>query len=115
MFSIESVTNGRPDPTLTGEECLDAQLKDLAGYFAPKLEGAAAKCEITRKPADPRTLDYRMKCRGDGFTLSAVTIVTLEDSRRVTIRSQLDTRTIQGEGRVVSAGEALRTGACRKP
>jgi hypothetical protein len=114
MFSIQSVTNGRPDAPLQGEDCLENQLKDLGTYFAPKLDGADAQCETARKPDGGKTMEYVMKCRGAGFTAVATTRITIEDSRRVTLRSLVETKTMQGESRVVSSGEALRTGACRK-
>jgi hypothetical protein len=114
MFSIQSVTNGRPDAPMQGEDCLENQLKDLGAYFAPKLDGADAKCETSRKADGGKTMEYLMQCRGAGFTTVATTRITIEDSRRVTLRSLVETKTMQGESRVVSSGEALRTGACRK-
>ena len=114
MFSIETTTNGRPEPARVGEECLDAQLKDLGAYFSPKLEGVETQCETAKDLSRDRTLEYRMNCKGAGFTMEARTRVTIEDSRRVTVRMLIDTRTIQGTVKVVSVGEALRTGRCRK-
>lgn len=114
MFSIESTTNGRREPPMVAEDCLDEQLKDLGAYFAPKLEGAEARCETTRNAESERVMAYRMQCKGAGFTATSTVRVTIEDSRRVTLRSVLETKTLQGDSMVVAAGEALRTGACRR-
>jgi len=113
MYSLEVVSNGKQMPVREAEDCLDAELKDIVGYFAPKLEGVQAQCENERKSAD-RHLDYKMRCTGNGFVMDLVTRVTIEDSRHVRIRSEILTRTMQGDTRVVTTGDALRTGACRK-
>jgi len=113
MYSLEVVSNGKKMPVREAEDCLDEELKDIVGYFAPKLEGVQAKCESDRKTAD-RHLDYKMRCTGSGFVMDLVTRVTIEDSRHVRIRSEILTKTMQGDTRVVTSGDALRTGACRK-
>jgi Protein of unknown function (DUF3617) len=113
MYSLEVVSNGKQMPARTAEECLDEELKDVVGYFAPQLEGVQGKCENERKSADSH-LDYKMRCVGSGFVMEAVTRVTIEDSRHVRIRTQVLTQTMQGDTRVVMSGDALRTGACRK-
>ena len=113
MYSLEVVSNGKQMPVRTAEDCLDEELKDIVGYFAPKLEGVEAKCENERKTAD-RHLDYKMRCTGAGFVMDAVTRVTIVDSRQVKIRTEILTKTLQGDTRVVTSGAALRTGACRR-
>jgi hypothetical protein len=113
MYSLEVVSNGKPMPVREAEDCLDEQLKDIVGYFAPQLEGVQAKCDSERKTVD-RHLDYKMRCTGSGFVMDIATRVTIEDSRHVRIRSEILTRTMQGETRVLTSGDALRTGACRK-
>lgn len=113
MYSLEVVSNGKQMPVRTAEDCLDAELKDIVGYFAPTLEGVEAKCENERKTVD-RHLDYRMRCTGGGFVMEGVTRVTIEDSRHVRIRTEILTKTMTGDTRVVTSGDALRTGACRK-
>jgi hypothetical protein len=47
-LTLTSTTNGKPDPKQDSKECLGEQLKDLAAYFAPQLEGAKATCQRTR-------------------------------------------------------------------
>lgn len=114
MYSMQVVANGKPQPPQTGEECLEAQVKDLAAYFTPKVEGAELACDTQRK-ADGNAIEYALRCKGSAMTLDGLTRVTIEDARRVTIRSQLLTRTMYGDNLVLSKGEALRTGRCRKP
>src|SRR5580765_1872088 len=89
MYSMETFTNGKAEPARTGEECLTDQLKDLGAFFAPRVEGADARCSTTRKGTTGNTIDYRLQCVGSGFTMDGVTSVTIQDSRRVTIRSQI--------------------------
>jgi hypothetical protein len=47
-------------PIKETEECLQGvELKDLSSYFAPELEGVAARCERKRQPSDdPRKVGY---------------------------------------------------------
>jgi len=47
-IETRSITNGKADPPQDQVECLRDELKDLAAYFAPQLEGVQAKC--TRAP-----------------------------------------------------------------
>ncbi len=113
MFSIDTTTNGIAEPQRIGEECLDAQLKDLGAFFSPKLDGLDAQCETSRKPSGKRSIEYGMKCRGAGFTMDAQTRVTIRDSRHFSLAMQLETRAVKGTAKVLTVGEALRTGACR--
>ncbi len=114
MIAVETITNGKAEPPRTGEECLREELKDLGAFFKPKLEGVEAKCETTRRSTSPKTITYRMNCRGPAFVMVGETRVTIEDSRRFTLNMQLQTRTMTKSVKMVSVGEALRTGACRK-
>jgi hypothetical protein len=111
--TVSSTTNGKPDPTQDSKECLDEQLKDIAGYFAPQLENANAKCTRTRQPSkDPKVIAYRLQCTGDGFTVDALTSVTIADSRHFSVNLQIDSRTPQESATVTGKGEGSWTGAC---
>ncbi|MGH7767306.1 MAG: DUF3617 domain-containing protein [Candidatus Binatia bacterium] len=111
-ISVTSTTNGKPDPNQDSKECLGDELKDLASYFAPELEGAKATCKRTRQPAADRKTGYRMQCSGAGFTVDALTSVTIENSRHFTMSIRTDSRAPGESAIVVVKGEGRRIGAC---
>lgn len=111
-ITVTSTTNGKPDPDQTSEQCLGKELKDIASYFAPQLEGVKAECKRRRQPSEDRKLAYRMQCSGAGFTVDALTSVTVESSRHFTVAMRINTRTGQESAIVVGKGEGHRTGAC---
>jgi hypothetical protein len=111
-ITVTSTTNGKPDPKQDFEECLGEELKDLAAYFAPQLEGAQATCKRTRQPEADRKLGYRMQCSGEGFTVDALTSVTIENSRHFSMSIRTDSRAPGESAIVVAMGEARWIGAC---
>jgi hypothetical protein len=111
--TVSSTTNGKPDPNQDTKECLSEELKDITAYFAPQLEGGKAECTRTRQPSkDPKIVAYRMQCAGAGFTVDALTSVTLEDSRHFSVTMRIDSKAPQESATVVAKGEAAWTGAC---
>ena len=91
-----SVTNGIADPDQDSEVCLRDELKDVAGYFSPALEGVKARCTTTRVPdKDPKVIARRLRCTGAGFTYVAETRVIIVNPSRFTlsIRSEAKTAT----------------------
>jgi len=115
MFSLRSVTDGKPEPAQTGEQCLGEQLKDPAAYFAPRVDNPEAKCENKRLEPSPNTIEFGLRCQGPGYTVEGLTRVTIVDSRHFTIEARILTRSMTASRLVVSTGEALRTGNCRRP
>ena len=111
-ITVTSTTNGKPDPAQDSKECLGEELKDLAAYFAPQLEGAEVECKRTRQPANDRELNYRMQCSGTGLTVDALTSFTVENSRHFTVTMRINSRTPQESAIVVARGKASWTGAC---
>jgi hypothetical protein len=115
-ISVTSTTNGKSNPKEDTDQCLGEELKDLASYFAPQLEGAQADCTKTLQPSkDPNQVAYRMQCRGAGFTVDALTSVTFEDSRHFTMTMRIDSRAPQESAVVVANGDGQRTGTCPAP
>lgn len=114
-ITVTSTTNGKPDPKQESKECLGDELKDLASYFAPQLEGAKATCKRTRQPEKDRTVAYRMQCSGEGFTVDALTSVTVVNSRHFTMSIRTDSRAPGESAVVVAKGEGRRIGACAPP
>ena len=111
----ESVTNGVADPSQDEEVCLRDELKDLAGYFAPKLEGVKAKCTTTNLPAgDRKTIARRLRCTGDGFTYEAVSQVILVEPSRFSIKFQSTAKTQRETGIVSMQADARHLGPCDK-
>ncbi|MEX0734499.1 MAG: DUF3617 family protein [Steroidobacteraceae bacterium] len=109
---VTSTTNGKPDPKQDFKVCLGEELKDLAAYFAPQLEGVQATCKRTRQPEAAGKLGYRLQCSGEGFTVDGLTSVTIENSRHFTVSIRTDSRA-PGESAIVAAkGEAHWVGAC---
>jgi hypothetical protein len=111
-ITVTSTTNGKSDPKQDLKECLGEELKDLAAYFAPQLEGAKATCKRTRQPEGDRTVAYRMQCSGEGFTVDALTSVTVVNSRHFTMSIRTDSRAPGESAVVVAKGDGRRTGAC---
>jgi hypothetical protein len=111
-ITVTSTTNGKPDPKQDLKECLGEELKALASYFAPQLEGAKATCKRTRQPEVDRKVGYRMQCSGAGFTVDALTSITVENSRHFTMSIRMDSRTKRESAIVVAKGEGRRIGAC---
>lgn len=112
-ITVSSTTNGKPDPKQDTKECLTEELKDIPAYFAPQLEGGKAECTRTRQPSkDPKIVAYRMQCTGPGFTVDALTSVTIEDSRHFSVTMRIDSKAPQESATVVANGEAAWTGAC---
>lgn len=110
-----SVTNGVADPEQDSEMCLNAELKDLAAYFAPALEGVKAKCSTTRVPSkDPKIIARRLRCTGSGFTYEAETTVTIVDPSRFTLTLRSRAKTRRETGIVSLAGQGDRLGPCKK-
>lgn len=110
MFN--STTNAKADPPQDIKQCLGEELKDLVGYFAPRLEDVEAKCERTRQPSKDREVLYRMQCSGAGITIDALTGATIENSRHFTITMRVQTRTKQESALVIGKGEGHLIGAC---
>ena len=112
---VVSTTNGKPEPVQNTEECLAEELKDLATYFAPDLEGVKAKCKKSRLPSkDPRKLAYRTQCTGSGFTVDVTATVTIESSRYFTLSMRINTKSTKESALVVADGEGRWAGACKK-
>jgi len=113
--TVNSTTNGKPDPVQDFEECLGEQLKDLGAYFAPQLENPGdvdVKCERVKLPSKDRTVSYRMQCRGPGLTVEALTGVTVKNSGHFTVTLQIKSRTEEESALVVGKAEGRRIGAC---
>lgn len=112
-ITLKSTTNGKPDPDQDSKECLGEELKDIAAYFAPQLEGVEAQCTRTRHPSnDPKILAYRMHCTGPGFTTNAETSVTVENPRRFRLNLRIDSRAEPESATVVAKGEGTWISAC---
>ena len=111
---VTSITNGVADPDQDTEVCLRDELKDLAAYFSPVLEGVKAQCTTTRVPSkDPKIIARRLRCTGTGFTYAAVTSVTIVDPSRFTLTLRSDAKTAKETGVVSATGEGDRLGPCK--
>ncbi len=112
QIKVTSTTNGKPDPKQDLKECLVEELKDLPAYFAPQLEGVQATCKVTRLPEAERTIGHRMQCSSAGFTVDAVTSVTIENSRYFIVSIRSDSRATRESALVVAKGVGRWTGTC---
>jgi Protein of unknown function (DUF3617) len=112
QITVTSTANGKPEPKQDFKVCLGEELKDLAAYFAPQLEGVQATCKRTRQPEADRKLGYRMQCSGADFTVDALTSVTIENSRHFTMSMRTDSRAPGESAIVVTQGEGRWIGAC---
>ena len=111
---VTSVTNGVADPPQDFEVCLRDELKDLAAYFSPVLEGVKARCTTTRVPdKDTRVIARRLRCTGTGFTYNADTSVTLAGPVRFTMTLSSTAKTRKENGIVSAEGQGDRLGACK--
>jgi hypothetical protein len=112
-MTVASTTNGKADPVENTEACLGDELKDLAAYFAPELEGAKAQCKRARLPSkDPSKLGYRMQCSGPGFTVNAETAVTIANPRLFTATIRTHSKAANESAQVVANIEGRWTGPC---
>jgi hypothetical protein len=111
-ITVNSTTNGKPDPVQNTDECLGDELKDLAAYFAPQLEGVQAKCTRTRQPSDAGKIAYVMKCSGAGFTVEASTSVAFVNAGHFTATMQINSRSRTESARVEATAQGERTGTC---
>lgn len=111
-----TTVNGKAEPDDVQEVCLDEELKDIAGYFSPRLEGVPAECRTTKKPSKANTLAHAMQCKGSTFTMEASTSVTIESPRSFKATMRIDERN-QGQPPtlVVADAQAKWTGPCKKP
>lgn len=112
-ITTHATTNGKAEPVQAQDECLRDELKDLAGYFAPALEGVAAKCAKTPRKAGDRTIAYKMHCTGKGFTMDAESEVDIVGPKQFTARLKMDTKTSKGRAVVVAKAEGTHTGPCK--
>lgn len=115
-LQVKSVTNGVADPPQDAQVCLrEEELRDVARYFAPALEGVQAKCSIARQPpAAGETLAHRLRCAGKGFTYEARSSVTIEGPTRFRLKMHSDAKTAEQNGVVDMQAEAVRLGDCEK-
>lgn len=116
-ITVNSTTNGKPDPAQDNQECLGAELKDLGKYFAPEMEGVRAKCTRTAfRSNDPNTLSHRMTCTGTHakFTTEIQSKVNIMSATHFKLHLKLDTKTPKESAIVIAEGEAKRIGACPK-
>ena len=112
---VSSVTNGVSDPNQDSETCLGDELKDLAGYFSPQLEGVKANCTTTRVPGkDPKVIARRLRCTGTGFSYEAETSVTIVSPSRFVLSLASRAKTATETGIVSASGEGDRIGPCKK-
>ena len=112
-LQVSTTTNGKPEPVQSSQECLGDELKDLASYFAPELEGVKAKCSKQRRPSkDPRQMAFRTRCAGGGFTSDIDATVTTESSRHFTATMRINSRTRTEAALVVANVEGRWAGAC---
>jgi hypothetical protein len=113
-ITTHATTNGKAEPVQVQDECLGDELKDLAAYFAPGLEGVNAKCGRTPRKAAANAIAYKMKCTGKGFTLEADTEVVVVDAKKFTASMKMDTKTPKERAVVVASIEGNHTGACKR-
>ena len=115
--TVNSTTNGQPQPPQDEEVCLEAELKDLAKYFSPEFEGVQAKCKRAKQPtSDPNSLSYRMTCTGTAskFTSEVQSNVILVSATHFKLSLKMNTKTPKESALVVAEGEAKRIGPCPK-
>lgn len=114
---VTSITNGVADPDQDTETCLTQhELKDLAAYFSPVLEGVKASCSTTRVPGkDAKVIARRLRCTGNGFTYNAESTVTIVNSSRFSLAMSSLAKTPTETGIVSAKGEGDRLGPCKKP
>ena len=114
-ITVNSTTNGKPDPAQDNKTCLKDELKDPARYFAPELEGVKSKCNRNRVPQkDKNVLGYRLKCTGthSSFTTEAEAQVTILAPDHFTLSIRMDSKTPKERALVEAQGEAKRVGDC---
>lgn len=114
-LKVTSTVNGKPEPEQNTEECLRAEeLKDLAAYFAPDMEGVKAKCSRASKPSsDPKQLIYRTRCTGSGFNSEINATVKIENARHFSMDIRMNTRTREESALVLAKAEGRWSGACK--
>ncbi len=112
-ITTHATTNGKPNPVQVQDECLRDELKDLAGYFAPSLEGVNAKCNRTPQKAPANSIAYKMKCTGKTFTMDVESEVTVVGPKKFTASMKLDTKTKKERAIVVAKIEGSQTGDCK--
>src|SRR5262245_34918340 len=114
-LKLASTVNGKPEPEQSTQDCLHAdQLKDLAAYFAPDLEGMKAECAKKQQPTgDATKLAYKMRCTGSGFILEMDAGVSIESSRHFVADIRMHTRTARDSALVVAKAEGRWDGACK--
>lgn len=106
-------TNGKPEPVQVQDECLGDELKDLAAYFSPALEGVNAKCDRTPRKAGANSIAYKMKCTGKGFTMESESEVIVQGPKKFIANLKMDTKTAKERAVVVAKAEGNHTGACK--
>jgi hypothetical protein len=112
-IKVASTSNGKPEPPQDDKVCLQDELKDLAKYFSPELEGVQAECTRTKRPVGgPNELAYRMSCKGNGFTTEMNSTVTIVSPKQFKLYLRMDTRTRKETAKVVADGEATHLGPC---
>jgi hypothetical protein len=112
-ITTRATTNGKAEPVQEQDECLRDELKDLAAYFSPSLEGIAAKCTRTPQKAPDATIAYKMRCAGKGFTIDAASEVKILGTRQFTALIRMDTKTSKERAVVEARAEGRHTGACK--
>jgi hypothetical protein len=113
--SPKSTTNGKPDPVQEQDECLRDELKDLAAYFAPALEGVQAKCKKT--PRKTRERHHRLQ----GCTAPARASRWMRRARLKIVGPKeftprwlkMDTKTSKERAIVVANAVGRQTGPCK--
>jgi len=106
-------TNGKAEPMQVQDECLRDELKDLAAYFSPSLEGVQAKCSRTPQKAPADSIAYKMRCTGQGFTMDAESEVKILGPKRFTANMKMDTKATNERAVVIAKAEGNHTGPCK--
>lgn len=112
-ITTRATTNGKPETVQEQDECLRDELKDLAAYFSPTLEGVAAKCTRTPQKAPDGTIAYKLRCAGKGFTMDASSEVKIAGARQFTAILRMDTKTSKERAVVEARAEGRHTGPCK--
>ena len=112
-ITTKSTTKGKPDPVQEQDECLRDELKDLAAYFAPALEGVQADCKKTPRKTASGTIAYKMRCTGKGFTVDAESEVKVVGPKEFTAMLKMDTKTSKERAVVVANAVGRHTGPCK--
>jgi hypothetical protein len=111
---ITSTANGKAEPVQEQDECMKEEVNDLQKYFSPRLDAdVQAKCtKATQQQTRDKSIAYKMKCTGDGFTIEMESSFRVENPKHFIATLKMDSKWQNRHLVVVHTIDGRHAGPC---